>query len=363
MRTQVNGGEETLNWLLSDHLGSTSMTTDASGNVVSEVRYSAFGEMRYQNGTTPTDYLYTGQRQEAELGLYYYVARWYDPAIGRFIQADSIIPNAGKAKAFDRYAYTLNNPVQYSDPSGHVPIYLDGNQLINTELGVSNHYSNTQTCYGIECQQRPKPFEPWKDHDKWPDDEYLFGKTPENYFKSSEDIFLEGFQSPLGYPYNYGGYGARNTLGGSGYHPGIDSRTVYGSEETIIVNELGRSVYNVYDGVVTNTGDYGSGFGNYVVVEHDVYGTKYYSVYAHLSSVTVNVGEELSAGTKVGELGQSGTHDPHLHFEVRKENNISINNPNPFRNHIYWPGSYAECTRYFVDLGQLPYVRNEGFGQ
>ena len=121
LRTQVNGGEETLNWLLSDHLGSTSMTTDASGNVVSEVRYSAFGEMRYQNGTTPTDYLYTGQRQEAELGLYYYVARWYDPAIGRFIQADTIVPDPDNPIAFDRYAYAYNNPLNYIDSSGHWP--------------------------------------------------------------------------------------------------------------------------------------------------------------------------------------------------------------------------------------------------
>ena len=109
------------NWLLGDHLGSTSMVTDASGVMVSEVRYSAFGEVRYQSGTMTTDYLYTGQRQEAELGLYYYIARWYDPAIGRFIQADSIVPNPASALGFDRYAYAYNNPLNYTDPSGHFP--------------------------------------------------------------------------------------------------------------------------------------------------------------------------------------------------------------------------------------------------
>jgi len=107
------------NWLLGDHLGSTSMVTDASGGMVSEVRYSAFGETRYQNGTLTTDYLYTGQREEAEIGLYYYVARWYDPAIGRFVQADSVVPDPGSALGFDRYAYVNNNPLKYVDPSGH----------------------------------------------------------------------------------------------------------------------------------------------------------------------------------------------------------------------------------------------------
>ena len=62
-------------------------------------------------------------------------------------------------------------------------------------------------------------------------------------------------------------------------------------------------------------------------------------------------------------MGNSGTGDPHLHFEVRKENNISIGNQNPFSGHVWWPGSYSEFQKNFVDLGQLPYVTNEGFGQ
>jgi hypothetical protein len=53
------------------------------------------------------------------LGLYDYNARWYDPRLGRFVQADSIVPGAGNPLAWDRYAYTLNNPVRYNDPSGY----------------------------------------------------------------------------------------------------------------------------------------------------------------------------------------------------------------------------------------------------
>ena len=51
----------------------------------------------------------------------YYNARWYDSSLGRFAQADTIIPGAGNSSAWDRYAYTLNNPLRYTDPSGHVP--------------------------------------------------------------------------------------------------------------------------------------------------------------------------------------------------------------------------------------------------
>ena len=47
----------------------------------------------------------------------YYNARWLDPALGRFAQADSIVP-AG-VQGPDRYAYANNNPVNYTDPTGH----------------------------------------------------------------------------------------------------------------------------------------------------------------------------------------------------------------------------------------------------
>lgn len=75
--------------------------------------------MRTANGVTVTDNRYTGQREEAELGLYYYVARWYDPVIMHFLQADTIVPEPGSLLALDRYAYVNYNPVRYIDPSGH----------------------------------------------------------------------------------------------------------------------------------------------------------------------------------------------------------------------------------------------------
>jgi hypothetical protein len=54
----------------------------------------------------------------------FYGARWYDQALGRFIQADSIVP--GGVQGPDRYAYVNNNPLNYTDPSGNVRCDLDG---------------------------------------------------------------------------------------------------------------------------------------------------------------------------------------------------------------------------------------------
>ncbi len=110
----------TLTYLLGDHLGSTSLTTDALGNLVSELRYKPRGETRYSSGTTATNYRYTGQREEVSFGLYFYNARWYDPQLGRFAQADSIVP--GGFQGLDRYAYANNSPLVYVDPSGHASV-------------------------------------------------------------------------------------------------------------------------------------------------------------------------------------------------------------------------------------------------
>jgi len=99
-------------------LGSTSIVTDASGNVISQTKYKAWGEVRYSSGSEMTKYQYTSQYSYAgEFGLLYFNARWVDPSLGRFAQADTIVPPG--VQGLDRYAYTGNDPVNHTDPSGH----------------------------------------------------------------------------------------------------------------------------------------------------------------------------------------------------------------------------------------------------
>ncbi len=66
----------------------------------------------------PTGYTYTGQL-DSGLGLMYYGARFYDGALGRFTQPDTIVPEPGNPQALNRYSYVLNNPLRYTDPTGH----------------------------------------------------------------------------------------------------------------------------------------------------------------------------------------------------------------------------------------------------
>jgi RHS repeat-associated protein len=101
--------------------------------------YLPFGAQWAASGSLPTDFGFTGQREADEIGLYYYVARWLDPEIGHFAQADTILDN------FNRYAYVAYNPLKYTDPGGHQKCVIgdDGVRYCYLENGMiidSTHY-------------------------------------------------------------------------------------------------------------------------------------------------------------------------------------------------------------------------------
>jgi RHS repeat-associated protein len=106
-----------------DHLGSVRLITNAAQSVVNRYDYAAFGAL----AGTPTEGLgnalgYQGHRRDAETGLVYMNARYYDPTLGRFISADTVVPDPGNPQALNRYAFVYNNPISNVDPSGHVPV-------------------------------------------------------------------------------------------------------------------------------------------------------------------------------------------------------------------------------------------------
>jgi RHS repeat-associated protein len=116
-----------LKYFLTDHLGSLAAVTDASGGLLSQYRYLPFGQLRtdvplpnsQSTNAQFTAFGYTGQRGLEASGLLDYKARFYDPALGRFIQPDTLIPGAGNPQAWNRYSYVVNSPVMFRDPSGH----------------------------------------------------------------------------------------------------------------------------------------------------------------------------------------------------------------------------------------------------
>ncbi len=114
----VKGGTPT--YFHKDHLGSSSAMTDVSGNIIETAMYMPFGGKRGDgDGISVSSYKFTDQELDAESGLYNYDARLYDPLIGRFLSADSIVPGWTNPQSFNRYSYCLNNPLVYVDPDGH----------------------------------------------------------------------------------------------------------------------------------------------------------------------------------------------------------------------------------------------------
>jgi RHS repeat-associated protein len=61
---------------------------------------------------------YTGQYRD-DTGLLYYHARYYDPVLGRFISPDTLVPDPTDPQDLNRYTYAKNNPMRYTDPTGH----------------------------------------------------------------------------------------------------------------------------------------------------------------------------------------------------------------------------------------------------
>ncbi len=73
-----NDTSEHVFYLFTDHLGSTNVTSDPNGLMVSLSLYMPWGESRGGAGTTLTDYGFTGQRTNSYIKLTWYGSRWYD---------------------------------------------------------------------------------------------------------------------------------------------------------------------------------------------------------------------------------------------------------------------------------------------
>jgi RHS repeat-associated protein len=119
----------TLYWVGTDHLGSSIRVADATFAAVDQLRYLPFGGGRDSATNLPTDHRYTSQIEDQSTGLYWYAARAYDPALGRFICPDALVPAAGNPQNLNRYSYVGNNPLGSVDPTGHV------GQQVNAPVG------------------------------------------------------------------------------------------------------------------------------------------------------------------------------------------------------------------------------------
>jgi RHS repeat-associated protein len=121
-----------MEWYLSDHLGSTTLLVNESGLEVERTEYFPYGQV--QSGGLEK-YGFTGQENDADTELMYYGARYYSPEYRVFVQPDSMLPDPYNPQALNRYAYVLNNPVKYTDPSGNfVQLIVAGVKVVSTVI-------------------------------------------------------------------------------------------------------------------------------------------------------------------------------------------------------------------------------------
>ena len=101
-----------------DDQNSVMHLTDENGNVSATYRYSAFGEVRSRTGSSTQPFGYTAREFEGIGSMYYYRARTYDAAIGRFITADRYLGKVIDPQSLHRYSYVGSNPCSFTDPMG-----------------------------------------------------------------------------------------------------------------------------------------------------------------------------------------------------------------------------------------------------
>ena len=130
LASYVLGGTETISqtrgattsYFLQDGQNSTHALTSSTGAVTDTYSYTAFGESYASSDTTVNPYRYTGQQFDSATGLYDLRARYYNPALGRFLSGDKYPVNFGNPRELNRYVYAANSPINLSDPTGNAAL-------------------------------------------------------------------------------------------------------------------------------------------------------------------------------------------------------------------------------------------------
>lgn len=123
---EKQGNAETIHYVLKDNLGSWTTITDSVGNVEQELSFDAWGNRRDPETWQTSSQLpapmfdrgFTGHEHLYAFSLINMNGRMYDPQMSLFLSVDAYVQSPDNSQSFNRYAYCLNNPLKYTDPSG-----------------------------------------------------------------------------------------------------------------------------------------------------------------------------------------------------------------------------------------------------
>ncbi len=105
----------TTSYYQQDGLDSITSLANGTGTLTGSYSYNPFGKLIASTGTITNPLQYTGREYDAETGVYFYRARYYDTSVGRFLSEDPIEFDGG---GVDFYVYAGNNPTSFTDPLG-----------------------------------------------------------------------------------------------------------------------------------------------------------------------------------------------------------------------------------------------------
>lgn len=147
----LSNAQPGLYYLHGDHLGTASFVTDQYSESTQYFLNLPFGETMFeqQSGVYDNPYKFNAKELDAETGLYYYGARYYNPRLSVWYGVD---PLAGKMPSWSPYVYTFNNPIRFIDPDGRMPVppdiitkvlsaktttYPSGTKLLSREVSMT----------------------------------------------------------------------------------------------------------------------------------------------------------------------------------------------------------------------------------
>jgi len=111
-----------------DALGSTIGLTDQYGNDAKSYHLDPWGNIRWETGSSINRHIFTGKQHDANTGLVYFGARYYDPEVGRFITQDSYLGEPNTPPSLHRYLYAYSNPTVYIDLQGYAAQFTFENE-------------------------------------------------------------------------------------------------------------------------------------------------------------------------------------------------------------------------------------------
>jgi RHS repeat-associated protein len=142
-----------------DYLGSIVAVTTQSGNVEEKRLFDAWGNItKVQDGAgnillelSVTDRGYTGHEHLQGVNLIHMNGRLYDPVVHRFLQPDNYIQDPHNTQNYNRYAYVLNNPLKYTDPSGEEIISFTAAVIIGAVIAATTYSIKASYTYGFQA--------------------------------------------------------------------------------------------------------------------------------------------------------------------------------------------------------------------